>query len=120
MIEIYKEFSFDAAHHLGSNFTTKHANARMHGHSFTVRVYLRGTPDEKKGWIMEFEAFEATLEKVRTQLDHQCLNTIKGLEVPTMENLTQWIWEKLKPELPALHRITTERGTRGEGCSYEG
>jgi len=120
MIEIFKTFTFDAAHHLATNVPADHPYARMHGHSFSVKVYLRGTPDPKTGWLMNFEELERALQSVQKQLDHRCLNEIKGLEVPTLENISRWIWDRLKPTLSPLHHITIWRGTLGEGCTFEG
>ena len=42
MIEISKEFGFDAAHYLGNSAPE---NRRLHGHSFYAEVTLRGEPD---------------------------------------------------------------------------
>jgi 6-pyruvoyltetrahydropterin/6-carboxytetrahydropterin synthase len=120
MIEIFKSFSFDAAHHLAANVEAGHPNARLHGHSFTVTLHLRGEPDAKTGWLISFDDFDVILHDLREQLDHRYLNEIPGLEAPTLENLSVWIWKKAKPKLPLLARITIARGTRGEGCVYEG
>ena len=40
-MEIYKEFTFDAAHRL-PNAPAGHKCARLHGHSFRVAVHVRG------------------------------------------------------------------------------
>lgn len=120
MIEIFKEFHFDAAHHLAPNVGEQHPYARMHGHSFTVRVFLRGEPDNETGWIMSFEDIAKALSAIHDQLDHRILNEVPGLKLPTLENISRWIFEKLKPQMPALHRVMIWRGTLGEGCSYEG
>ena len=47
MFEIFKEFTFEAAHHLAVNVADGHSYSRLHGHSFQVQVLLRGEPDEK-------------------------------------------------------------------------
>ncbi|MEM6490658.1 MAG: 6-carboxytetrahydropterin synthase [Pseudomonadota bacterium] len=57
---------------------------------------------------------------MRDQLDHNYLNEIDGLERPTLEVICRWIWGRLKPDIPKLHRVTVRRGTCGEGCVYEG
>jgi 6-pyruvoyltetrahydropterin/6-carboxytetrahydropterin synthase len=119
MIEIFKEFTFDAAHQLGANVAPGHPYARLHGHSFGVRVYLRGAPDPETGWIMDFAALDAALRPLREALDHRYLNEIEGLERPTLETLARWIWDRLKPAVPALHRVVVRRGSGGEGCAYQ-
>lgn len=120
MIEIFKEFHFDAAHHLAPNVGADHPYARMHGHSFTVQVFLRGEPGSKTGWLMSFEDIDRILRVVQGELDHRVLNDVPGLELPTLENISYWIWEKLKPQMPLLQRILIKRGTLGEGCIFEG
>ena len=119
MIEIFKEFTFDAAHELGANVPPGHPYSRLHGHSFRVEVHLRGSPDPERGWIVDFAALEDAIRPVRERLDHRHLNEIDGLEMPTLENLSRWIWEQLKPSLPALSRVVVRRGAwGGEGCVY--
>ena len=50
-MEIYKEFTFDAAHRL-PNAPAGHKCARLHGHSFRVAVHVRGNIDPRAGWVM--------------------------------------------------------------------
>ncbi|EQA35078.1 6-pyruvoyl tetrahydropterin synthase [Leptospira inadai serovar Lyme str. 10] len=52
-------------------------------------------------------------------LDHYLLNEIEGLENPTSENICIWLWEKLKPQLPLLRKITLHE-TCTSACIYEG
>lgn len=120
MIELFKEFSFEAAHQLAANVDPGHPYANLHGHSFKVKVFLRGEPDPETGWVIDFEKIEEVLAPVREQLDHNYLNSIDGLKHPTLENVSRWIWEQLAPQLPALHRVVVRRGTCGEGCVYQG
>ena len=118
MIEIFKEFTFEAAHQLGANVEPGHPYANVHGHSFKAEVYLRGDPGADTGWICDLATVEAALEPIRTTLDHAYLNGISGLERPTLENITQYIYERASLELHGIHRVTVRRGTCGEGCTY--
>jgi 6-pyruvoyltetrahydropterin/6-carboxytetrahydropterin synthase len=52
-------------------------------------------------------------------LDHHYLNEVPGLENPTSEFLARFIWQRLKPSLPALTRITLFE-TCDARCEYEG
>jgi 6-pyruvoyltetrahydropterin/6-carboxytetrahydropterin synthase len=117
MLEIFKTFTFDAAHHLAANVPAGHAYARMHGHSFTVEVYLQGEIDPHKGWIVDLAALDRLLENLHARLDHHTLNDIPGLETPTLERLCQWLWAEIAPVFPQLAKIRVARGTRGEGCT---
>ena len=118
MMEIFKDFSFEAAHLL-PNVPEGHKCKRLHGHSFQVRIVVSGEPGEHSGWIMDFGDIKAAFKPIYQELDHYYLNDIKGLENPTSENIARWIWKKLKPELTELNRIEI-RETCTSGCIYEG
>jgi 6-pyruvoyltetrahydropterin/6-carboxytetrahydropterin synthase len=117
-MKIYKEFTFEAAHRL-PNVPPGHKCARLHGHSFLVRLFVAGPVGEHSGWVMDFADISAAFRPVWEQLDHYYLNDIEGLENPTSENLARWIWERLKPTLPQLSEIEI-RETCTSGCSYQG
>jgi len=115
---IYKIFRFDAAHFL-PNVPKGHKCGGMHGHSYTVKISVAGWPDKKTGWIMDYGNLKIAVQPCISLLDHQVLNTLPGLENPTSENLSIWIWDKLKPVLPGLARIELNE-TPDSGVIYEG
>jgi|TARA_B110000483_G_scaffold114954_1_gene139532 6-pyruvoyltetrahydropterin/6-carboxytetrahydropterin synthase len=117
-MEIYKDFSIEAAHRL-PNVPEGHKCARLHGHSFLVRIVVSGEPGEQSGWILDFSEIKQVFQPIFTQLDHNYLNDIEGLENPTSENLALWIWRELKPLLPQLSRIEIKE-TCTSGCVYSG
>ncbi|HEY9033346.1 MAG TPA: 6-carboxytetrahydropterin synthase QueD [Pseudomonadales bacterium] len=117
-MEIYKEFSFEAAHRL-PHVPPGHKCARLHGHTFYVRIAVSGEVGEHSGWVMDFADLKAAFKPVYDRLDHYYLNEIPGLENPTSENLARWIWQELKPSLPALCRIEVKE-TCTSGCIYHG
>ncbi|MCC6809490.1 MAG: 6-carboxytetrahydropterin synthase QueD [Deltaproteobacteria bacterium] len=104
MTEIYKEFTFEAAHRL-PNVPLDHKCQRLHGHSYRVQIWVRGPLDPKLGWVMDFAEIKDAFEPLRLKLDHYYLNEIAGLENPTSEVLAEWIWARLKPTLPSLSKI---------------
>ena len=118
MIEIFKEFTFEAAHQLAVNVAAGHRYSKIHGHSFKVEIFMRGEPDPATGWVADFAMVDRELQEIRQQLDHNYLNDVEGLEVPTLENITRWIWHRLHNRLPGLHRVLVRRGSCGEGCIY--
>ena len=117
-MEIFKEFSIEAAHRL-PNVPQGHKCARLHGHSFQLRIVVAGPVGEDTGWVLDFAEIKVAFEPLFRQLDHQYLNDIEGLENPTSENLARWIWQRLKPELPPLSSIQI-RETCTSGCIYSG
>ena len=121
-MRIYKEFVFEAAHHLPEAIAgTDKTYGRLHGHSYRVRITLDGEPDAKTGLIVPFEAFEKALDGAKNELDHSFLNEdIEGLELPTLENIARWLWSQLSADLPGLAEIEIARDTCREGCVYRG
>ena len=117
-MEIFKEFSIEAAHWL-PHVPEGHKCRRLHGHSFHIQVHVAGPVDEHLGWVMDFAEIKAAFEVIEDQLDHRCLNDVKGLENPTSENLARWIWNHLRADLPALSTIVV-RETCTSGCVYQG
>lgn len=117
-MQIYKEFSFDSAHFL-PNVPDGHKCKEMHGHTYRLRVFIRGDLDPRLGWIMDFKELKDALLPVIDQLDHKLINNIKGLQNPTAENITVWIWEQIRPSLPLLSRIELYE-TPTTGVIYEG
>ena len=117
-MELYKEFTFEAAHLL-PNVPAGHKCARLHGHSFRVRVTVDAPVDPALGWVMDFSELKAAWAPLDDALDHRYLNEIPGLENPTSERLAQWIWRRLLPALPALACIEV-RETCTSGCRYRG
>lgn len=117
-VEIYKEFKFEAAHRL-INVPPTHKCARLHGHSYRVRVYLEGPLDPHTGWVMDFADLKHICKPLIERLDHAYLNDIEGLEQSTAERIAIWFWDRLKPSLPLLARIEV-RETATSGAIYRG
>lgn len=117
-MQIYKDFRFEAAHRL-PNVPEGHKCARLHGHSFQVRITVEGDPGAHSGWIMDYADIKQAVDPIIDQLDHYYLNDIAGLENPTSENLAIWLWQKIKPGLPELALIEVKE-TCTSGCFYSG
>ena len=118
-MRIYKEFFFEAAHFLPSA-PAGHPNARVHGHSFRVRVTIDGEPDETSGVVMHLDDVETAVADAREALDHRMLNEVEGLAVPTLERISIWLWDRLHNRLPGLAEIEVARDSCHEGCVYRG
>ena len=117
-MDLFAEFSFEAAHRL-PNVAPNHKCARLHGHSFNVRVTVTGPVDPKLGWVIDFADVKHAFAPLHAQLDHYYLNEIEGLENPTSEVLAIWLWERLKPQLSMLSAVEV-RETCTVGCVYRG
>jgi 6-pyruvoyltetrahydropterin/6-carboxytetrahydropterin synthase len=118
-MRIYKEFFFEAAHFLPSA-PPGHSNARVHGHSFRVRVAVDGEPNDQTGILVHFDDLEDAIGDARDALDHRMLNEIDGLQSPTLERIAMWLWDRLHNRLPGLAKIEVARDSCHEGCVYRG
>lgn len=117
-MEIFAEFTFEAAHRL-PYVPQGHKCARLHGHSFRVSLHVQDAVGEESGWVMDFADIKEAFRPLHLRLDHYYLNEIEGLSNPTSENLARWIWRHLKPALPALSQVVV-RETCTTGCIYRG
>src|SRR5262245_41571649 len=104
LAEIFKEFTFEAAHRLPS-VPEGHKCGRLHGHSCRVAVHVTGPVEPESGWLMDFAELKKRFQPLYDQLDHHYLNEIPGLENPTSENIARWIWEHLLRSVPQLSRV---------------
>ena len=112
------EFRFEAAHRLPM-VPPDHKCARLHGHSFKIELSIRGRVDEQTGWFIDYQALYDLWEPLHQELDHRYLNEVDGLANPTSELLAKWIWDRVKPQLPPLCRVTIFE-TCVARCEYEG
>ncbi|MFN8321751.1 MAG: 6-carboxytetrahydropterin synthase QueD [Chitinophagales bacterium] len=117
-MEIYKVFRFESAHFL-SKVSVNHKCRNLHGHSYKLTVFVKGTIPESSGWLIDFNDLKAAILPVIELVDHKLLNEIPGLENPTVENLAIWLWCHIKPKVSLLSKIIVDE-TATSGCIYEG
>jgi 6-pyruvoyltetrahydropterin/6-carboxytetrahydropterin synthase len=115
--EIFKEFTFEAAHRL-PKVPPGHKCSRLHGHSYRVRVHIEGAVDDT-GWVRDFDDITCAVKPVIDRLDHYYLNEIEGLDNPTSELLARWIWDRLCSLLPQLSQVVVSE-TCTSGATYRG
>ena len=118
MIILSKDFEFESAQSLPS-FPEEHKCRRLHGHSFKVTISVRGPVDEASGIFFDHAAISDAMRPILQQLDHAYLNDIPGLENPTIELISRWLWEKLSPSLAGLYEIVLHETPRAR-CVYRG
>ena len=118
VVRLSKTFRFEAAHDLPT-FPDGHKCRRLHGHSFRFEVVVEGEVDERKGYLIDYGDIKAAADPLVKRLDHYYLNEIEGLENPTSEVISRWLWERLKPRLPQLSAIIVYE-TCTSMCEYRG
>lgn len=108
MMEIFKKYTFDSAHFL-TKVAKGHPCRNLHGHTYTVTIYVEGSVGED-GFVMDFLELDKHIKPIISVLDHTCLNTI--LDNPTSENLTFYFLEKLQ-NLPISKIVLQETPKTG-------
>lgn len=116
VFEISKAVTFEAAHRLpgrGKDDTY----GRVHGHSFQLEATVSGAVQNGKLWVEDMAVLTAALTEVAQTLDHQMLNDVPGLDVPTLENIALWVAGQLQEKLGGLSVVTISRPSLNERCS---
>ncbi|MBA4072300.1 MAG: 6-carboxytetrahydropterin synthase QueD [Gemmatimonas sp.] len=112
-MDAYCEFSIAAGRRL-TGVPTDHPCARVHGHTFRVRLTVSGPVDAASGFVIDFAEVQRAFAPLYDALDHRFLNDLPGLENPTSERLAIWIWNRLTGHLPRLTAVEiTETGASG-------
>jgi 6-pyruvoyltetrahydropterin/6-carboxytetrahydropterin synthase len=114
---IWRRYILESAHRL-PNVSPGHQCGRMHGHGFQIILHANqdlGTRDMG----IDYDALDALWAPLHAELDHACLNDIPGLENPTSEMISAWLWRRLKPDLPQLSWVTVYE-TASCGANYDG
>jgi 6-pyruvoyltetrahydropterin/6-carboxytetrahydropterin synthase len=117
-VRLIRKFDFQAAHRLMC-FPEGHKCRRLHGHGFEAELVLEGEVHPEVGYLVDFGEVKAKLKPIRDQLDHAYLNDLPDLTHPTAEMLSKWIYDRLKPELPALKMVRLSE-TCSNAVEYEG
>lgn len=117
-MEIFKEYTFDSAHYL-PNVSDDHKCKNVHGHTYHLTLYFEGEIDPVYGWIIDFAEIKKIVEPTIQLLDHKFLNEIVGLENPTCERMSMWLWNQIKPKIPVLSKIKLKE-TPTSGAIYTG
>ncbi len=117
-ITLCKDFEFESAQSL-PNFPAGHKCRQIHGHSFKLTVSVRGEVDEETGIFYDHALISQAMRPIVDQLDHAYLNDIPGLENPTIELMSRWLWRRLAPQLPGLCELVLHETPRAR-CVYRG
>ena len=116
-VHLWRRFRFEAAHRL-PRVPPGHPCGRMHGHGFEVILHAdQDLAGADMG--MDFDQLEALWAPLQAELHQGCLNDLPGFENPTSELLAHWLWQRLRPGVPALSWVSVYE-TATAGCHYDG
>jgi 6-pyruvoyltetrahydropterin/6-carboxytetrahydropterin synthase len=114
---IWRRYTIESAHQL-PNVPVGHKCGRMHGHSF--QIILHADQDLKtRDMGIDYDHLDRVWQPIHEELNFACLNDIPGLENPTSEVISSWIWHRLKPTLPELSWVTVYE-TASCGAHFDG
>ena len=114
-----RKYTFQAARKL-TKINPDHICANLHGHTFQVTIKIEGSLNKENDFVMDFFDIDKIFNhSVFDCLDHKCLNDIDGLDSPTTENLSIWIWNHLVKDLPLLIEVSVFENDL-YGCTYKG
>jgi 6-pyruvoyltetrahydropterin/6-carboxytetrahydropterin synthase len=117
---VWRRYRFQAAHQL-PHVPVGHKCGRLHGHGF--EVILHANQDLAGADLsIDYDYLDELWAPVAAEVNYRCLNEISGLSNPTSEMISSWLWERLKPELPAMSWVTVYEtascGSTFDGSSY--
>jgi 6-pyruvoyltetrahydropterin/6-carboxytetrahydropterin synthase len=105
MFEISKSFSFSASHQL-DYLPPSHPCSRLHGHNYTVTLYLRGTALNDRHFLYDYRDLDTFKAKLDHKFDHQHLNDVLGkAEYTTAEALACSIYDWARSTIPLLYAV---------------
>lgn len=113
----WRRHVFQAAHQL-PKVAPLHKCGRMHGHGFEVIVHADQDLGAHERRI-DCDLLNEVWAPLGHQLNYACLNDLPGLENPTSELLSSWLWQRIKPTLPELSWITVYE-TGSCGANFDG
>ena len=118
-IILSKTFTFEAAHSLNLADGTDPGYKRLHGHSFTATLSIKGPKADIEDWLMDFGSFDPVIEALKEKLDHAYLNELEGLKSATLENMCAYIFDLASKQIPNLFAVDIARKTCGQNCRLE-
>jgi len=114
---VWRRYRFQSAHRL-PNVPLGHKCGRMHGHGFEAVLHLR---------VAEGESSHVTADRLddlwaplHMQLNYACLNELPGLENPTSEMLSRWLWQRLAADAGGHLSAIRVYETASCGAHYDG
>ena len=120
-LSLTRQVQFAAAHRLRRPDWSDARNAEVfgvcsrpsfHGHTYICDVTVSGPLDEETGFVVSLVMLDAILDKqVHAPLDHRNLNLdvpefADGRAIPSGENLSRWIAERVQAALPSSVVVT--------------
>ena len=116
ILKLTQTFFFDAAHTLNRavNVYDHIKSKNIHGHTYHASISVEGEPNEN-GMVRDFGDIKYAVDAIRYALDHELLDNVPELGIPTLENLCLFIAKKLKNI--GVTEVSVERKASGDKCT---
>lgn len=118
IVELSIKIRFNAAHRYSIEELDEEENKKIfgkdysvypHGHTYKLIVGVKGEVDIKTGMVVNFNKLEEIInEKLIRKIDKKYLNKeidYFSKNVPTLENITYYIWSELESMLEPLRLV---------------
>lgn len=115
--QVWRRYAFQAAHQLPM-VGPGHKCGTMHGHGFEVVLHICLTDNEDPS-DNGYAELDLAWASVHAELDYACLNELPGLENPTSEIISSWLWNRMQASLPTLRKVTVFE-TASCGAMFDG
>jgi 6-pyruvoyltetrahydropterin/6-carboxytetrahydropterin synthase len=134
LVTVTRRLMFNAAHRVDNPALSPEENVALfgkcnnpnwHGHNYTLDVSVRGTIDERTGYVLDLGVLKRIVnERVVDKMDHKNLNLdvdfLQGVN-PTSENIIVALWRELAPAVsPATLVRLVLRETANNYVEYTG
>lgn len=113
--ELSQRFFFDAAHTLHREIE-KEGSAQVHGHTYNAEVSVTGARNSVTGMVVDLGHLRVAIEAIKRRLDHQMLDDVPELGVPTLENLCAFVGRLAAESGFNLSRVSIWRDGIGDRC----
>ena len=115
-LKLTQTFFFDAAHTLNRavNVYDQIKSKNIHGHTYHASISIEGEPNEN-GMVRDFGDIKHAVDAIRYALDHELLDNVPELGIPTLENLCLFIANRLKSI--GVIEVSVERKALGDKCT---
>ena len=108
MYSLKVQGSFSSAHNLRGY---KGKCEDLHGHNWIVEIVIKSAHLDHVGMVLDFKYLKKKLNAILEQMDHKYLNKLDyfkkaGGVNPTSEHIAEYIYKKLKSQIPLLNCVT--------------
>ena len=116
ILKLTQTFFFDAAHTLNRavNVYDHIKSKNIHGHTYHASISIEGESNEN-GMVRDFGDIKHAVDAIRYALDHELLDNVPELGIPTLENLCLFIAKRLKSI--GVIEVSVERKALGDKCT---